>query len=57
MHTDHLGTPRAINNNSNEVLWRWEGDQFGDVLPTGKLIFRNGECTFTQYFLENLKLT
>ncbi|ENU18633.1 hypothetical protein F994_02760 [Acinetobacter bohemicus ANC 3994] len=33
VHTDHLGTPRAISNNQNEVLWRWEGDQFGDVLP------------------------
>ena len=39
MHTDHLGTPRAISNNSNEILWRWEGDQFGDVLPTGNLTF------------------
>ena len=33
VHTDHLGTPRAISNNSNQVLWRWDGDQFGDVLP------------------------
>lgn len=39
MHTDHLGTPRAISNNNNEVVWRWEGDQFGDVLPTGNLTF------------------
>ena len=39
VHTDHLGTPRAISNNSNQVLWRWDGDQFGDVLPTGTLTF------------------
>ncbi|MBJ8439766.1 RHS repeat protein [Acinetobacter junii] len=37
VHTDHLGTPRAISNSQNEVLWRWEGDQFGDVQPTGNL--------------------
>lgn len=39
VHTDHLGTPRAISNSLNEVLWRWEGDQFGDVLPSGNLTF------------------
>jgi RHS repeat-associated protein len=39
VHTDHLGTPRAISNSQNEVLWRWEGDQFGDVQPTGNLTF------------------
>lgn len=39
VHTDHLGTPRAISNNQNQILWRWEGDQFGDVLPTGNLTF------------------
>ena len=25
-------------NTANTVVWRWEGDQFGDVLPTGNLI-------------------
>lgn len=39
VHTDHLGTPRAISNSQNGVIWRWEGDQFGDVQPTGNLIF------------------
>lgn len=39
VHTDHLGTPRAISNNTNQVVWRWEGDQFGDVLATGNLTF------------------
>ena len=35
VNTDHLGTVRAVSlpNASNTVLWRWEGDQFGDVLP------------------------
>lgn len=32
VHTDHLGTPRAVSQGAT-VLWRWEGDQFGDVLP------------------------
>lgn len=37
---DHLGTVRAVSqpNTANTVVWRWEGDQFGDVLPTGNLI-------------------
>ena len=39
VHTDHLGTPRAISNNQNQILWKWEGEQFGDVLPTGNLVF------------------
>lgn len=39
VHTDHLGTPRAISDNHNQIVWRWEGDQFGDVLPIGNLIF------------------
>lgn len=35
VNTDHLGTVRAVSlpNANNTVLWRWEGDQFGDVLP------------------------
>ena len=28
VHTDHLGTPRAVANGST-ILWRWEGDAFG----------------------------
>jgi RHS repeat-associated protein len=40
VHTDHLGTVRAVSqpNTANTVVWRWEGDQFGDVMPTGNLI-------------------
>ena len=32
IHTDHLGSVRAVSQ-GNRVLWRWDGDQFGDVLP------------------------
>ncbi len=37
VHTDHLGTPRAVtqgDGTTRQVLWRFEGDAFGDVLPT-----------------------
>jgi RHS repeat-associated protein len=37
VHTDQLGTPRAVtqgNGSRRKVLWRYEGDAFGDVLPT-----------------------
>ena len=36
VHTDHLGTPRAVtmeDGSSRRVLWRFEGDAFGDVQP------------------------
>uniref|UniRef100_UPI000367D444 DUF6531 domain-containing protein n=1 Tax=Acinetobacter calcoaceticus TaxID=471 RepID=UPI000367D444 len=36
VHTDHLNTPRAVSEgdgDSRKVLWRLDGDQFGDVLP------------------------
>lgn len=32
VHTDHLGTPRAVSAQST-VLWRWEGEAFGASLP------------------------
>jgi RHS repeat-associated protein len=32
VHTDHLGTPRAVSK-GNTVLWRWEGDAFGNSKP------------------------
>jgi len=34
VHTDHLGTPRAVTQSdgtTRQVLWRFEGDAFGDV--------------------------
>lgn len=30
VHTDHLGTPRAITD-GNTVIWRWESDPFGST--------------------------
>ncbi len=32
VHTDHLGTPRAVSQD-NTVLWRWEGEAFGNSAP------------------------
>ena len=29
IHTDHLGTPRMITNNTNIPVWTWESDPFG----------------------------
>jgi RHS repeat-associated protein len=29
IHTDHLGTPRVITDNSNTEIWKWESDPFG----------------------------
>jgi len=31
VHTDHLNTPRVITDASNTVVWRWEGDPFGNT--------------------------
>lgn len=35
VHTDHLGTPRALKRPAGGVVWRWgiEGGVFGDDLP------------------------
>lgn len=37
VHADHLGTPRAVSDGST-VLWRWEGEAFGDSLPSEELV-------------------
>jgi RHS repeat-associated protein len=35
IHTDHLGTPRKITDPStNTVVWRWDPDTFGSVVPS-----------------------
>ncbi|MEZ5616462.1 MAG: RHS repeat-associated core domain-containing protein [Rhodocyclaceae bacterium] len=31
VHTDHLGTPRAVVDQNNQTLWRWEGEAFGNA--------------------------
>ncbi|WP_407951188.1 RHS repeat domain-containing protein [Parachitinimonas caeni] len=33
IHTDHLGTPRELTRQGNTVVWRWEGEPFGNSLP------------------------
>jgi len=32
LHTDHLGTPRLATNPAGTVVWRWEGEAFGQTL-------------------------
>ena len=29
VHTDHLGTPRVVMSQAQQVLWRWDGEAFG----------------------------
>ena len=33
IHADHLGTPRAITNTRDRVVWRWDSDAFGAAAP------------------------
>jgi RHS repeat-associated protein len=37
IHTDHLGTPRLITNETNTPQWQWPYSAFGDNAPTGIL--------------------
>ncbi|WP_374670067.1 RHS repeat-associated core domain-containing protein [Ramlibacter sp.] len=37
IHTDHLGTPRVMKNEANEVVWQWPYSAFGQNKPTGVL--------------------
>ena len=37
IHTDHLGTPRLITDNTNTPVWQWAYSAFGDNAPTGIL--------------------
>ena len=32
LHTDHLGTPRLATDPQGKVIWRWEGNAFGETL-------------------------
>ncbi len=38
VHTDHLGTPRAVTNSNSETLWKWEGDAFGSQSPQVEMV-------------------
>ncbi len=33
IHSDHLGTPRAVTDKAGQMLWQWEGDAFGTTAP------------------------
>ena len=37
IHTDHLGTPRLITDDTNKPVWQWPYSAFGDNKPTGIL--------------------
>ena len=39
IQTDQLGTPRAITNASQQVVWQWRSDPFGTSSPTGSLTY------------------
>ena len=33
IHTDHIGTPRQVTDDSQTVVWRWDSTPFGDSAP------------------------
>jgi RHS repeat-associated protein len=37
VHTDHLGTPRNITDDTNKVVWQWSYSGFGENKPSGVL--------------------
>ena len=37
VHTDHLGTPRVIRDDSNQVVWQLPFSPFGEIKPSGPL--------------------
>jgi RHS repeat-associated protein len=37
LHTDYLGTPRLATNSQQAVVWRWEGNAFGETPPSGSI--------------------
>ncbi len=39
VHTDQLGTPRAVTDFSKTVEWSWGSDPFGNGQPTGSLTY------------------
>ncbi|MDZ7662429.1 RHS repeat-associated core domain-containing protein [Thiohalophilus sp.] len=36
VHTDHLGTPRIVTSEANDVVWRWDSDPFGQTQPVSE---------------------
>ncbi len=39
VHTDQLGTPRAVTDSSKTVQWSWTSDPFGNGQPMGSLTY------------------
>jgi RHS repeat-associated protein len=37
VHSDHLGTPRLVTDNTNAPVWQWPYSAFGNNRPTGVL--------------------
>lgn len=37
LHTDHLLTPRLATDASGVVVWRWQGEAFGNTQPSGSV--------------------
>jgi RHS repeat-associated protein len=33
IHTDHLGTPRAVSDDTQSAVWRWDSTPFGEGAP------------------------
>ncbi|MEE9335368.1 MAG: RHS repeat-associated core domain-containing protein [Granulosicoccaceae bacterium] len=40
-HTDHLGTPQAVTDENQQVVWQGEQDPFGENSPSVNLIEQN----------------
>ncbi len=32
VHTDHLGTPRVVSDSTQQIIWRWDSDPFGEAV-------------------------
>ncbi|MDK2125926.1 RHS repeat domain-containing protein [Parachitinimonas caeni] len=50
IHTDHLGTPREITRKAGEVVWRWEGEPFGNSPPNEDVDGDGKRLTFNLRF-------
>lgn len=49
VHADHLGTPRAVSNGAT-VLWRWEGEAFGNSAPNEQVAGHSRRLTMPLRF-------
>lgn len=36
---DHLNTPRVVTDTSNNIVWKWNSDLYGNGAPSGSLTF------------------